>query len=75
MEAAMKGMLDPEYEEKVIMVLMFQKYSKPVMEKVSDAADACSKKLDEMTKEKQILNLLFILNLRLAVMSLIQNYV
>ena len=34
------------------IVLMFQKYSKPVMEKVSDAADACSKKLDEMTKEK-----------------------
>ena len=34
------------------MVLMFQKYSKPVMEKVSDAANACSKKLDDMAKEK-----------------------
>ena len=32
------------------MVLMFQKYSKPVMEKASDAAEACSKKLDEMSK-------------------------
>lgn len=34
------------------MVIMFQKYSKPVMEKVSEAADKCSKKLDDMTKEK-----------------------
>lgn len=34
------------------MVLMFQKYSKPVMEKASDAAESMSKKLNEMSKEK-----------------------
>ena len=34
------------------MVILFQKYSKPVMEKASDAASSMSKKLDEMSKEK-----------------------
>ena len=34
------------------MVILFQKYSKPVMEKASDAAESMSKKLDEMSKEK-----------------------
>ena len=32
------------------MVLMFQKYSKPVMDAASDAMSNASKKIDEMKK-------------------------